>query len=499
VLSAYCWPHSGTAGVSIPLCVSSSLGAVHVTVTRVGVSRETVARFEHVVVDEHRVPDDAVANGCGWPVAIEIATEPDWPSGFYEVALEPVDGWPRGRPSTNGSNLAFFVLHPAPGTARRMLLVLGTNTWLAYNDFGGSNLYTGATHVSWERPLANGLLAKPPGAGRRVSVVNPPDPRMAAHVGYIALEHLTQWAGSAGWPNYEEPFLAWAERSGYEIDVATNADLERHPDLLDGVALMLCVGHDEYWSSPQRDAVEAHVARGGHLVVLSGNTCFWQVRYEDDGRTMVGYKDRFARDPVYGTDQQHLLTSMWSDYELGRPETTLLGVSFSRGGYSRIGRRVPRGAGGYTVHRPEHWVFDGCEFEWGDLLGARSTVVGYECDGCSFTVVDGRPVPTHEDGCPEGFEILGTAPASHFDRRTSLRPVREGVRSEEEFVAWRLLGDESPEACERVRYGHAVMGTWTHGSGGTVVTTGCTDWACGLGVGDDDVERVTRNLLDRLG
>ena len=499
MLSAYCWPHSGTAGVAIPLCVSSSLGPVHVTVTRVAADRKTVARFEHVVVDDHPVPDDAVANGCGWPVAIEIATDPDWPSGFYEVALEPVDGWPRGRASTNGSNLAFFVLHPAPGSSRRALLVLGTNTWLAYNDYGGSNLYTGSTHVSWDRPLANGLLAKPPGAGRRVSVVNPPDPRMAAHVGYIALEHLTQWAGSAGWPNYEEPFLAWAGQAGYEIDVATNADLERRPDLLDGVALMLCVGHDEYWSSPQRDAVEAHVERGGNLVVLSGNTCFWQVRYEDDGRTMVGYKDRFRRDPVYGTDQQHLLTSMWSDHEIGRPETTLIGVSFSRGGYSRIGRRVPRGAGGYTVHRPEHWVFDGCEFEWGDLLGARSTVVGYECDGCAFTVVDGRPVPTHEDGCPEGFEILGTAPASHFDRRTSLRPVREGARSEEEFVAWRLFGDESPEACERVRYGHAVMGTWTHPSGGTVVTTGCTDWACGLGVGDDDVEQVTRNLLDRLG
>ena len=362
--SAYCWPHSGTAGTAIPLCASSSLGAVHVTVTRVGANRDVVARLDRVPVDDHPVPDDAVAAGCGWPVAAEIATDASWPSGFYEVALEPVEGWPRGRVPTNGSNLAFFVLHPAPGAAGRVLMVLGTNTWLAYNDFGGSNLYTGSTHVSWDRPMANGLLAKPPGAGRRVSVVNPPDPRMAAHVGYIALEHLTQWAGSAGWPNYEEPFLAWAGRAGYEIDVATNADLERHPDLLDGVTLMLCVGHDEYWSSPQRDAVEAHVARGGNLVVLSGNTCFWQVRYEDDGRTMVGYKDRFARDPVYGTDQQHLLTSMWSDYEIGRPETTLLGVSFSRGGYSRIGRRVPA-AGGYTVHRPEHWVFDGCEFRVG--------------------------------------------------------------------------------------------------------------------------------------
>ena len=43
------------------------------------------------------------------------------------------------------------------------------------------------------------------------------------------------------------------------------------------------------------------------------------------------------------------------------------------------------------------------------------------------------------------------------------------------------------------------MGTWTHDSGGTVFTVGCTDWACGLGVGDEPVERVTRNLLDRLG
>ena len=33
--------------------------------------------------------------------------------------------------------------------------------------------------------------------------------------------------------------------------------------------------------------------------------------------------------------------------------------------------------------------------------------------------------------------------------------------------------------------------------GGTVVTVGCTDWAYGLG--DPDVDRVTRNLITRLG
>jgi hypothetical protein len=92
-----------------------------------------------------------------------------------------------------------------------------------------------------------------------------------------------------------------------------------------------------------------------------------------------------------------------------------------------------------------------------------------------------------------------SSPAAPFDRRTSVRPVRENALSEVEFHALRVLGDSSPESCARLSYGNAVMGTWQHASGGTVMNVGCTDWACGLGVGDDDVERVTRNLLDRLG
>lgn len=499
MIAAYCWPHSGVAGAEFPLCVSSSLGPVHVTISRIGARREVVARYSDVPAEPQPVPDDVVAAGCGWSTTLRIATDTDWRSGFYEVQVEPVDRWPRGRRPPAGSDLAFFVVRPARARRDRPLLVLGTNTWLAYNDWGGTNLYTGATHVSWDRPLAPGLLAKPEGAGRRVAVTNPPDVRMNAHVGYLQLEKLSPWAGSAGWPNYEAGFVRWAEREGYELDVAVNADLERDPQLLDDAGLVLCVGHDEYWSWPQRDAVEAHVHRGGHLVILSGNTCYWQVRHEDDTRTMVGYKQRFADDPVLGTDREHLLTSIWSDRLIGRPESLLTGLTFTRGGYSRIGRRVPRGAGGYTVHRPDHWVFEGCEFEWGDLLGARSTVVGYECDGCAFTLEHGRPVPTHEDGCPEGFEILATAPASPFDRRTALRPVPPDQLSEVEFNADRVFGDHSAEATSRLEWAHAVLGTWTTPAGGIVFNTGCTDWVHGLGVGDHEVETVTHNLLRRLG
>ncbi|MCB1262012.1 MAG: hypothetical protein KDB33_16735, partial [Acidimicrobiales bacterium] len=104
-----------------------------------------------------------------------------------------------------------------------------------------------------------------------------------SHVGYLTLNHLSPWAGSAGWPDWEQPFIAWAERQGYAVDVCTNADLEEHPGLLapGTYPLVLSVGHDEYWSSAMRDTVEAHIAAGGNAAFLSGNTSFWQVRHED--------------------------------------------------------------------------------------------------------------------------------------------------------------------------------------------------------------------------
>jgi hypothetical protein len=505
-VTGYCWPQSATAGSVVGLHLSSP-GArpVAVEVARVGAEREVVWRDPTVPAGDHPTPRGAAQEGCGWPVAVEIPVEPGWRSGYYEVQLEvEVDGNLR-------RNHAFFVVRPSPGAPTgRALLALATNTWNAYNDFGGRNLYTGGTSVSFQRPMAPGYLFKPPGAGRRVTNVFTPDPQMAAHRGYLAANHLSPYAGSAGWPDWELEFLRWAEREGYAIDVVLNADLEEHPNLLagpgpDAYELYLSVGHDEYWSGPMRDTVEGFIARGGNAAFLSGNTAFWQVRLEDPtpegpSATMVGYKGLFKRDPVYGTDRIGELTSMWSDKEIGRPENLMTGVSFARGGYHRIGKRATRGAGGYTLHRADHWLFDGTGLDYGDVLGAASVAVGYECDGCDFTYVDGLPVPTGVDGTPADFTILGTAPAAHFTRTTATRPPPPDVPSEVEFIAARMVdGGRSPEAVRKFSHGHAVLGTYTSPAGGVVVTSGSTDWAHGLAGRDSDIEQITRSLLDRLG
>jgi hypothetical protein len=501
-VTGYCWPQSVVGGETVSVHLSSA-GArpVSVEVARVGGERTVVRTDADVPAEHHETPPDAHSKGCGWPAALVVDVDPAWRSGYYEVLMEiDVDGKQR-------RSHAFFVVRPGDGAQPApMLLALATNTWHAYNDFGGRNLYTGGTHVSLQRPMSPGYLYKPPGLGRRVTTTAPPDPQMAAHVGYLTLNHLSPYAGSAGWPDWELPFLQWAEGRGYRIDVVTNADLADHPELLrDGAySLYLSVGHDEYWSAGMRDTVEDFIARGGNAAFLSGNTAFWQVRLEDPtpegpAATMVGYKGQFKRDPVFGTDRVGELTSMWSDHLVERPENHMTGVSFARGGYHRIGKRVTAGAGGYTIHRADHWLFDGTGLGYGDLLGSAATTVGYECDGCDFTYRDGLPHPTGVDGTPADFEILGTAPAAHFTRTTATRPPAPNEPSEVEFIAARLFGERSDENVERVSHGHAVLGTYTSRSGGVVVTSGSTDWAHGLAGRDRQVEQITTNILDLLG
>ena len=132
------------------------------------------------------------------------------------------------------------------------------------------------------------------------------------------------------------------------------------------------------------------------------------------------------------------------------------------------------------------------------MLGAAATVVGYECDGCAFTYVDGLPYPTGEDGTPASFTILGSAPAAHFTRTTAARPPKPTEPAEDEFLAARLFGTRDAAAVERISHGHAILGTYTSAAGGTAITSGSTDWAHGLANRDEQVEQITRNILTRL-
>ena len=222
-----------------------------------------------------------------------------------------------------------------------------------------------------------------------------------------------------------------------------------------------------------RDHLESYIGQGGNVAFLSGNTCCWQVRSEDSGRSLTCWKQWYNVDPVYRTDKQHLLSTLWSHHLVQRPENELTGVGFLWGGYHKSHGQFMDGPASFKVHRPEQWLFQGTELERDSRFGGKDTIVGYECDGCEILWENGLPFPTGSDGTPETFVILATCPER-----------------------W-APGDSSwYDRVPKDRVGAAVMGDYDRG--GTVVTPGTKDWSHGLRGNDPNVTRITKNLLDRL-
>ncbi|MBS0204107.1 MAG: hypothetical protein JSS49_14470 [Planctomycetes bacterium] len=441
-LEGYAGQVSYKPGEELSLHVSTSSPKFIVEIARLGAQREVVLTKPDVAGAEFPIPENASSHGCQWPAAYKLAIPDTWKSGYYHVTLKAEDGGgkfvQRGRRTVEAS--CFFIVRAAQaGKNSKILLQLSTNTYNAYNNWGGFSLYAynGRANVQ----------------GHRVSFERPP---------------------ASQFPNWEQPFVAWAESNGYVFDFAANSDLEFHPEDLKAYKLVLSVGHDEYWSSLMRDHLEAFIKAGGNVAFFSGNTCCWQVRSEDAGQALTCWKQWYNVDPLYRSGDHKLLSTLWSHHLVERPENQLTGVGFLFGGYHRSHGQFMDGKASYTVHYPDHWLYAGTGLKRGDEFGGKDTIVGYECDGCEFELRDGLPIPTYRDGTPEGFVILGSCPAK-----------------------WAPGDSVFYERFPKDRIGAAILGTYARG--GTVVTAGSTDWAHGLRGKDPAVEQITRNVLDRLG
>jgi hypothetical protein len=500
VVEGYCRPLSTAPGSPVSLHVSTEARHYSVTVERWGRERETVWSAQDLPGVFTPVPDDADARGCGWPVAIEIPVGPDWRSGFHLVTLTALDG-PPGRRVAH----ACFVVRGQPGARARALLVLEVNTWNAYNTWGGRSLYTGGHRVSFERPFGRGMLWRPAEErddrkARPVRFREEPDADGAIFQAYRTARNYPAAIGSTGWYTHARRFVEWAERNHYQFDLCVSTDLDADPELPADYDLVLSVGHDEYWSGAQRDAVEGFVGRGGAFVSLSGNTMFWQVRHE--GGSMIGYKYRaHLDDPVMAEGRAGEATAMWADPVVGRPEWTLLGAGSAFGLYHRFGQATPRGVGGFIVYRADHWMLADTGLRYGDVVGVDDGVVGYETLGCPVTLDEFQlPVPWPRPDLPADLQVVAMVPSSNIgmgEYPASISALSD--QGDLEFIAERIHGDAGPDNLARVRHGNAVIVTGhPFGPGtGEVVTVGSTDWVYGL-AHDSIVGRITANLLDRF-
>jgi hypothetical protein len=508
-IEGYCSELSTHPGRGMGLHVSTRESSYSVSVERWGATREPVWDAVDLPGTFSPPPPDADAAGCGWPVSLTIPVTDQWRSGFYLVTLT-AHGAPSGR---EVAHAGFVVRGPQHAGRRTALLVLDTNTWHAYNTWGGRSLYTGGRQVSFARPFGRGMLCRPEvdrddRKARPTRWGEEPDIDGTVFQAYRTEHAYPSAIGSTGWFTHGRRFVEWAEGAGHEFDYAVSSDLELDFAALNGYDLVISVGHDEYWSAGQRAAVEAHLRRGGHLASFSGNTMFWQVRLESTpaGTAMVCHKYAAHRDDPVVTDQPASTTGMWADPIVGRPEWSVLGAGSAFGLYHRFGRATPRGVGGFVVYRHDHWMLRGTDLRYGDVLGAAHGVVGYETVGCPITFDEYQlPVAARHaalcDVLPEHLEIVAFTPSSNLavgEYPASIAALSD--QGDMEFIAERLYGGTGDAELARVRHGNAVMLTCRPfgPEGGEVVTVGTTDWVFGL-ADDPAVARVTANVLEGIG
>lgn len=281
--------------------------------------------------EQRPIPDwdsDTGLIECDWPATDTLDVGTDWISGAYMAKFVATSGEYAGE----STGYVFAVREPEEERDADILMQLPNSTAQAYSGWGGKSLYGHTSAASREKNDTGGWTA---------DVISYDRP-----IGGAPNNHI----------RYSIHALRFLEREGYDVAYVMDDDVHRDPKQLKEYDLVISGAHDEYWSRTQQQGFRDARDDGTNLVFLGSNTAFWQVRYEDDGRTMVAYKENAEDDPV----QDEYNTDLFRN--VGLPECELLGVmSVGAGLYN-----FPD----YTVREEgiDHPWMDGTGFEVGDKI-----------------------------------------------------------------------------------------------------------------------------------
>ncbi len=420
---------------------------------------------------------------CRWDPTHEIQVPPDAKPGVYtgRFAL-------RGQREGLHYDVTFLV-RGSPSQARAPILALcSTNTWQAYSatpfavnsgerfweTTGHENAHPAAPayccyrgHAQGQPTYAVGMALPWPVAG----------PDVLFSRDGLDYSHLTR----------AELFAhRWLEESSYGYDVAADYDLHRDPSLLDGRKVILINGHSEYWSVEAYRAVDAFLSAGGAAIVMSGNTMFWRVSYDEDGAAMECRKYGVDIGGQIGADIGEIFHSHDGRRGslmrfCGLPAWRVLGLEC-------IGWWPVREAyfGAYETLAPDHFLFNEPEptgLRLGEPFGQSPEgepprVGGHESDVRPSMI---RAITRQG---PPGAEVPDDPPGIV----PLARIVDSSRRGIDYFGRWEPLDHGV----------YAEMVYWERPQGGRVLHAGCIAGGWALSV-DPAMQALVRNALHHFG
>ena len=267
----------------------------------------------------------------------------------------------------------------APARPRAPIAVLAsTNTWLAYNNFGGRSNYINADRLP-DLPTVNARqdLIRYTHSGS-FNVWGFPDAQ------YLPLSFERPEPGNSvgeheevtdpirgrlpcGMAPAEWRLLGWLEREGFDYDYYSETQLHFGEIDLDAYRVLVLSVHPEYWSREMYQSVKRWVfERGGRLLYLGGNGLNCEVEFLGRDRlrfkTFLNPSDGGALGmPDPNNPSVYLESRMHRTLE---SEANLLGVVCTESGIMT--------AAPYQVLDDQHWAFTGTGLKNGDLFGQAS-------------------------------------------------------------------------------------------------------------------------------
>jgi N,N-dimethylformamidase len=288
--------------------------------------------------------------GCGWLADFTSTIPSSYPSGVYAYQLTGPGGLSRYVP---------FIVRPNKPTSR-VAVVIPTNTYNAYNTWGGHDRYT----------VGGG------NGPRTVSLLRPSTSADVASTGAIS-------------PSMHSDLylLRWMSTNQIEFDCYHDGDLDTGASWLNAYKVVVLASHPEYFSNTMRSNLINYISRGGRLINTGGNAIYDQVDRSPDGTALTYYGNA-------ATGSRYRLFGL-----LGESSTQILGVDLG----SSYMTFAP-----YVV-RTGHPLLNGTGLKVGDRFGSVAyygAASGWEVDVASNGIPAGTTLIAQGDNSGGGADML---------------------------------------------------------------------------------------------
>jgi N,N-dimethylformamidase len=244
-----------------------------------------------------------VSSGLDWSISTTISLPCDLVTGLYSITLNDCNGSCFTMPIVIGPREDGVI-------SDNFLVIANTNTWQAYNVWGGKSRYRNffqdpingsivpfsVKRFGWDRirlalirrflrlwrlipggPPVSGVRLEPKWTNERLTI-NRPFPNRWLNADSVSLSYVDHLAAN------EWRGLAWLEREGYNYDYCSDRMLHMGEVDITKYKGVVLLGHAEYWTKEMyHNLYDAIVVHGIPLINLSGNAIYQEVKLDFDG------------------------------------------------------------------------------------------------------------------------------------------------------------------------------------------------------------------------